>query len=40
MAAGELQCMQLGSRECKETLFCLDPAFTYLNHGSYGAAYK
>jgi hypothetical protein len=32
--------MQLGSRQCKEALFCLDPSFTYLNHGSYGAAYK
>lgn len=39
MTAGKLQDLELGSSECKG-LFCLDPDFTYLNHGSYGAAYK
>jgi hypothetical protein len=39
VAAGKLQELELGSSECKE-LFCLDPDFTYLNHGSYGAAYR
>lgn len=40
VAAGKLQSLELGSQECREDMFCLDPAFTYLNHGSYGAAYK
>lgn len=38
VAAGTWQAPELGSAACKQ-LFCLDPAFTYLNHGSYGAAY-
>lgn len=40
VAAGQLQSLELGSKECRADMFCLDPTFTYLNHGSYGAAYK
>jgi hypothetical protein len=32
--------MHFGSPQCKQQLFALDPSFTYLNHGSYGAAFR
>ncbi|GAX75242.1 hypothetical protein CEUSTIGMA_g2687.t1 [Chlamydomonas eustigma] len=31
---------RLGSEACRDSFFCLDPAFTYLNHGSYGATFR
>lgn len=39
MAADTWQAPELGSAECKQ-LFSLDPSFIYLNHGSYGSAYR
>jgi isopenicillin-N epimerase len=39
VAADTWQAPELGSAECKQ-LFSLDPSFIYLNHGSYGSAYR
>lgn len=32
--------VEFGSKMCKELLFSLDPSWTFLNHGAFGAALK